>query len=178
MLNIFWFRKDLRIEDNTGLCEFIKHVSGEKYFSFLYIKNKNSFRYFGEKRISFLIECLKDLKARLSSFGFKLQILEGNSREVFKRIINENRTVSVFCNRQIEPYCISRDDSVKYIVEKSGGSFSTFKDSTIFDPDEIKNGTGGQYKVYTPFKNQALRILDESYYKKAKVNLLELRQES
>ncbi|HCN37153.1 MAG TPA: hypothetical protein DIS94_05505, partial [Bacteroidetes bacterium] len=49
-LKIFWFRKDLRLDDNNALNEFVNSVSNEDRFLFLYIKNKNSFEFFGEKR--------------------------------------------------------------------------------------------------------------------------------
>lgn len=176
MLNIYWFRKDLRIADNKGLSEFIKNTSYGNTFSFLYIKNKNSFHYFGEKRISFLYECLKELKDELKSLGFKLQIIEGKSPEVFKRLTDEYKCVSVYANRQVEPYCILRDMEVKEIVEESGGKFFSFTDTTIFDAGEIKNGNGEQYKVYTPFKNQCLRILNKDHYKNFNIDLSALNQ--
>ena len=65
MLNIFWFRKDLRITDNKGLSEFVKKNSAEDEYLFLYIKNKNTYKYFGEKRIGFLTDCLSELNQDL-----------------------------------------------------------------------------------------------------------------
>lgn len=174
MLNIYWFRKDLRLGDNKGLSEFIKNTSDGNTFSFLYIKNKNSYYYFGEKRISFLCESLKELNDELKSFGLKLQIIEGKSSDVFKRLTDKYNNVSVYANRQVEPYCISRDIEVRDIIEETGGKFITFTDTTIFDSGEIKNGNGEQYKVFTPFKNQCLRMLNESYYKNSKIDLTAL----
>lgn len=171
MLYIYWFRKDLRITDNRGLNEFVKKVSNENKFSFLYIKNKNSFQYFGEKRISFLIECLNELKSDLSLWKLTLNILEGKSKDVFNKIIGEHKQITVFCNEQVEPYCIERDNEVKKIVTGSDGSFNSFSDTTIFNIGDIKNGEGNQYKVYTPFKNQCLGVLNQSHYKKAEVDL-------
>lgn len=176
MLNIFWFRKDLRIIDNRGLSEFVKSVSGKNNFLFLYIKNKNTFKYYGEKRICFLIECLDELKVELNSKGFELQILEGRSSEVFKKIVCEYNSVSVYCNEQVEPYCISRDKDVRKLVEQNGGKFNSFTDTTIFKLGEIKNGDGGQYKVYTPFKNQSLKILSDNNYKKFDTELFSLNK--
>ncbi len=174
MLNIFWFRKDLRITDNKGLSEFVNTISGNDKFAFLYIKNKNTFRYFGEKRISFLIECLSELKEELNTQGFQLQIAQGKSTEVFKEIISVNKVINIYCNEQVEPYCISRDQKVKELIEKSGGTFNSFSDSTIFKIGEIKNGEQQQYKVFTPFKNQALKTLNSHCYKKVENDLSSL----
>lgn len=171
MLDIFWFRKDLRTVDNKGLTEFISRVSDSENFTLIYIKNKNSFKYFGEKRISFLIECLDELKEELSSIGLTLNILEGNSVEVFKKIIKEHKEVSVYCNEQVEPYCLKRDEQVAKLVTDSGGTFHKYTDTTIFNLGEIRNGGGKQYKVYTPFKNQCLAMLTPAHYKKSESDL-------
>jgi len=165
---IYWFRKDLRLTDNKALSEFLKAVSDkrENTYSFLYIKNYNSFKYFGEKRITFLIECLEELKNDLKSCSCKLQISQGTSIEVFEKIFKNHKSVSLYLNEQVEPYCIYRDMEVRELIESNEGNFNSFTDNTIFKPGEIKNGEGQQYKVYTPFKNQALNLLEKKHYQK------------
>ena len=164
MHHIFWFRKDLRITDNHALSQFLKDASSSESFSFIYIKNENSFRYFGEKRINFLYESLEELKKDLSELSINLQIFSGKSLEVFKIILAEKNPVTVYVNEQVEPYCKERDNAVKEIIENSGGRFISFSDSTLFNPGDIKNGDGNQYKVFTPFKNNALSILTKVHY--------------
>jgi len=171
MLHIFWFRKDLRLIDNRALSEFIKSVSKENKFSFLYIKNKNSFNYFGEKRISFLIECLEELKRDLKGLSFKLQIIEGRSLDIFDNISERYKQISLFVNEQVEPYCTGRDEKIKQLIESNGGIYKSFTDSTIFKLGEVTNGDGRQYKVYTPFKSQAFNILEKVHYKKIDCDL-------
>ncbi len=163
---IYWFRKDLRLTDNHALARFLKDAGSGSSISFIYIKNNNSYRYFGEKRIIFLIQCLEELKQNLSEFKLELQIFSGKSIEVFKNILLEKNPVSVYLNEQVEPYCRERDESVRKLIEDSGGIYNSFTDSTIFSPGEIKNGEGQQYKVFTPFKNNALSILTKDHYKK------------
>jgi len=166
MLHIFWFRKDLRLIDNRALSEFIKSVSKGKKFAFLYIKNKNSFSYFGEKRIGFLIECLDELKKDLHELSLELQLVEGTSLEVFEKITEKFKQISLYVNEQVEPYCTGRDAKIQQLIESNGGIYNSFNDSTIFRLGEVTNGNGRQYVVYTPFKNQALKILKEEHYKK------------
>lgn len=171
MLNIFWFRKDLRITDNKGLSEFAGSVSHNNEFLFLYIKNKNTFNFYGEKRIGFLLESLYELETELKSIGLRLNIIEGKSTFVFQKIINEFKAVTVFCNEQPEPYCIVRDNEVKELIENNGGKFEKYTDSTVFQLGEIRNGEGLQYKVYTPFKNQCLKNLTSEHYRKIDTDL-------
>lgn len=177
MLKIFWFRKDLRLTDNKGLCEFVNNVSDEDEYLFLYIKNKNTYKFFGEKRVGFLLECLTELKDELQSSGFKLQIIEGKSADVFRKITDQYKKVSVYCNEQVEPYCIGRDNEVKDILEIIGGSFFSYADTTLFPLGEIRNGDGAQYKVYTPFKNQCLKVLSPDHYKKTEIEITALSVE-
>jgi len=174
MLKIYWFRKDLRLTDNRGLFEFVSNVSDEDEYLFLYIKNKNTYKYFGEKRIGFLLECLSELKEELQSSGFKLQIIEGKSADVFTKLTGEFKDVSVYCNEQVEPYCIGRDNEVKDILENSGGRIFSYSDTTLFPLGEIRNGDGAQYKVYTPFKNQCLKVLTADLYRKKETALSSL----
>ncbi|MEO8666697.1 MAG: deoxyribodipyrimidine photo-lyase [Ignavibacteria bacterium] len=175
MFYIFWFRKDLRLIDNRALSEFTKTVSDKNKFTFLYIKNKNTYNYFGQKRISFLLECLDELTSELISFGFTLQVVEGKSFSVFERLIDRYNSINVFTNKQVEPYCIERDKAVSSLIESQGGEFNSFSDTTIFETGEIKNGLGEQYKVFTPFKNRALEVLSKDNYKKINSNLSELK---
>lgn len=175
---IFWFRKDLRLTDNHALSEFLNAVSDTNSFSFLYIKNKNSFSYFGEKRINFLYECLESLEKELNSYGFKLQVKEGTSREVFGRILKNHKIVSLYLNKQVEPYCISRDRDIKEIIESNGGRFNSFTDSTLFAMGNIVNAGGQQYKVYTPFRNQAVKEINESHYGKFECDFKKIKRDN
>ena len=165
MIHVFWFRKNLRLKDNRTLLEFIKDVSDKNKFSFLYIKNSNTYRYFGEKRIIFLNECLTELKNELNSFSFNLQIVEGKSTEVFRSLTDNYGKLRVYADLQVEPYCIQRDEKINSLIKNNDGDFLKFGDSTIFDFNEVKNGEGSHYKVFTPFKNEALRILNAEHYK-------------
>ncbi len=175
MLYIYWFRKDLRIEDSSGLNKFIEHTANkDDKCSFIYIKNENSFNYFGEKRISFLIECLKDLIENLGKYGFRLQVIYGKSFEVFQKLIRDYKTISVYSNSQVEPYCIARDNRIRKLVVDNGGNFNSYQDTTVFDLNEIKNIDGKPYKVYSPFKNQAFNILKKNHYTSFEINLSQI----
>lgn len=83
----------------------------------------------------------------------------------FRKITEIYKNVSVYCNEQVEPYCKGRDNGVKEILENCGGRFFTYTDATLFPLGDIKNGDGVQYKVYTPFKNQCLKLITDGLYK-------------
>ncbi len=162
MLKVFWFRKDLRLEDNTALKTFIENTESTDEILFLYIKNKNKFEYYGEKRINFLYQSLSELKHDLKEKGFNLFIAEGKSFDVFKKLKGEAKEIEIYANEQVEPYCIRRDGKIKEIIP----SFRLYKDNTIFPLGEIKNGEGKFYSVFTPFKNKFLSDLKSEYCSK------------
>jgi len=161
--NIFWFRKDLRLEDNRGLSEFLSNIKnapeeGNK-FAFIYIKNFDSYNYYGQKRIAFLNETLAELSESLDYYGLKLHIIKGSSPDIFKRLADKFGSINLFANRQVEPYSVKRDNSVKNIIENCGGSFKLFSDTTIFDFGEIIKDDKTPYTVFTPFKKKFLSLL-------------------
>ncbi|MBK9333785.1 MAG: deoxyribodipyrimidine photo-lyase [Ignavibacteria bacterium] len=171
MLYVYWFRKDLRLEDNKGLSEFLSNVSAGNNFSLIYIKNKNTFSYFGEKRISFLNNSLSELELSLTSGNLHLQKFYGKSTEIFRSLTEKYGDINLYYNKQIEPYCIKRDILVKEIIETSGGKVFEYNDTCIFEPGEIKNDSGEQYRVYTPFKKNALSRLEKIHYGKINTGL-------
>ncbi len=175
MLKIYWFRKDLRIEDNAGLKHFIDALNTDDEYLFLYIKNKNTFEYFGEKRIRFLYQALASLKSSLKKHSRELFITEGNSLDVFKTILSKFENVFVYANEQPEPYSRKRDVEVRKLIEKSGGEFNLSVDSTIFPLGEILKDDGKPYVVFTPFMKPFYSRLDKTHYAKVDSDVSKLK---
>ncbi|MBS1518880.1 MAG: deoxyribodipyrimidine photo-lyase [Bacteroidetes bacterium] len=178
MLYVYWFRKDLRTDDNAALAGFFKNLPDGSKFCLIYIKNRNSFNYFGEKRISFLNESLKELSRSLSEKDLDLQIIEGKSAGIFREITEKYGKVILYFNRQVEPYCIKRDKEVKEIIDSVGGQVFDYNDTCILEPGEVKNEAGDQYRVYTPFKNKSLGIIGKSHYANIRTDLSSLKKEN
>lgn len=169
MLKVFWFRKDLRLDDNRSLFEFINSISPSDKFCFLYIKNKNSFSYFGEYRIRFLYECLEEISINLSQKGFTFQVIEGNSKEVFEKLCRQYKELEIFASEQSEPYSRKRDEALRKIAR-----LNLFTDSTLFDLGKITKDDGKPYTVYTPFKNKALKVLHAGRFAEFKISFSKL----
>ncbi|MCB0723178.1 MAG: deoxyribodipyrimidine photo-lyase [Ignavibacteriae bacterium] len=174
MLKIFWFRKDLRIEDNAGLKLFIENITEDDEYLFLYIKNENTYKYFGEKRIYFLCQALRSLENALTERSLKLNIVTGSSSEVFKKIIGKAGKVRVSANEQPEPYSKKRDNEVEEILKKNGGEFTLTADSTIFKLGEILKDNGTPYVVYTPFMKSFYNRLSKDDYAKCNYDFKKL----
>lgn len=174
MLKVYWFRKDLRLIDNKALSFFINSIDKQDKYSFIYIKNRNSYKYYGEKRISFLYESLIELKNDLKTYGLNLNILYGNSLDIFKKLEVTYGAIEIFCNEQVEPYCIKRDYIIKKFIESNSGKFHSFQDTTLMDLNKVIKTDSSPYTIYTPFKKKLLKLLSSKDYEESQVKLNKL----
>jgi deoxyribodipyrimidine photo-lyase len=150
-ITVFWFRRDLRLEDNTGLYYALQQ---EKNVLPLFIFDRNILDKLEDKadaRVQFIHTQLLDLKSQLEQKGGSLLVREGKPDEVFEKLSEEFAIEAVYTNRDYEPYATERDTLVESILRKKGAAFLSFKDQVIFEPGEIVNGTGEFYKVFTPY---------------------------
>jgi deoxyribodipyrimidine photo-lyase len=174
MLKIFWFRKDLRLFDNRALSFFINSIEKQDKFSLIYIKNKNSYKYNGEKRISFLFESIFELKKEIKKYGLNLNILDGKSFDIFKKLVETYGAIDTFCNEQVEPYCIKRDCEIKKLIEGKMGKFHSFRETTLMDLNKVIKDDSTPYTIYTPFKKKFLKLLSSNDYEESEVKLNKL----
>jgi deoxyribodipyrimidine photo-lyase len=153
-ISIFWFRRDLRLDDNVGLFESLKGA-----FSVLpiFIFDKDILDGLPEQdpRVSFIHENLQKMRNILElQCNSSIAIFHGKPLEIFKAITEKYAIDTVYTNHDYEPYAIARDHAVKTWLETSGISFKTFKDQVIFEKNEVVKEDGDPYVVYTPYKNK------------------------
>jgi deoxyribodipyrimidine photo-lyase len=160
-ISLFWFRRDLRLNDNTG---FFYALQQEKNVLPIFIFDKNILDKLEEKadaRVEFIHEQVTKLSAELESKGSSILVKYGDPEAIFKSLLAEYELEGVYTNRDYEPYAKSRDTAIENLLEEKGVPFFTFKDQLIFEPGEILNGSGEFYKVFTPFS----RVWLEKYNK-------------
>ena len=151
LLTIFWFRRDLRIEDNHG---FFRALQGPHPVLPLFIFDTLILDKLPDKqdrRVAFIHHLVTQLSAELKKWSSTLFIEYGQPVEVFQRLLQEFNVASVVTNEDFEPYSIERDMQVRRFLHTRGISLSTFKDHVIFDPTEILKSDGTPYVVYTPY---------------------------
>ena len=170
-LKVFWFRKDLRLQDNRALAFFIKEISPEEKYMFIYVKNNDRYEYFGEKRMAFLKKSIEELSSALSDKSLSLYIFRGKSTDAFKMLQEKYGRMLVYANRQIEPYAIKRDMNVSKILKESSSELNLLSDSMLFEPREIVKDDGTPYSVYTPFSKKCYTLINEEHYSPADCNI-------
>jgi len=161
-VNFFWFRRDLRLEDNHGLCEALK--SGKPVIP-LFIFDREILDKLEEKedkRVQFLHDEISRIKKDLRSFGSDILVRYGKPIDVWKDLFNEFEIEGIYLNRDYEPYARERDSKVASLAKENGAGFFDFKDQVIFDCDEILKDDGDPYVVYTPFSRKWLDHYENS----------------
>ena len=167
-VNIFWFRRDLRLDDNKGLS----HATKSKYPVlpiFIFDSDITDTLPVNDKRINFIYGQLQKINDQLiSKFNSSLLVFKGKPIEVFKKLNSEFNINSVYCNHDYEPYSIVRDKSVESYLDSKDSKLLSFKDQVIFEKSEVVKNDGNPYVVYTPYKNkwkiklkEDITILDE-----------------
>ena len=152
-MNVFWFRRDLRLEDNCGLHEALK--AGEKVMPiFIFDKDIINKLPNNDARVSFIHQELENINKQLEEIGSALSIYLGTPKDVFNSLSEKHTIDSVFCNHDYEPYAIKRDLEIKEFLLTKNISFKTYKDQVIFERNEITKKDGTPYKVYTPYSKK------------------------
>lgn len=150
-VTIFWFRRDLRLEDNTGLYHALKN-SNRVLPLFIFdseILDKLTDK--ADRRVNFIYSALEKLHASLVEAGSSLLVMHGKPADIFTHLIGKYSAEAVYTNHDYEPYAIQRDASVAGILKSNNIAFHTFKDHVIFENDEVSKPDGTPYTVFTPY---------------------------
>ena len=154
-ISIFWYRRDLRLEDNKGLFEALnenENVLPIFIFddSILDELPKN------DARVNFIYESLAKINKQLNKHNSSLQVLKGQIDDVWKNLVTTYDIQKVYLNKDYEPYAIKRDQKIKEFLNSKGIEMKSFKDQVIFEEDEIVKADGNPYTVFTPYKRKWL----------------------
>jgi len=150
-INIFWFRRDLRLDDNVG---FLAALKDNLPVLPIFIFDSEILDSLPEDdaRVTFIFETLQDMRSELQdNHSSSLAMYHGKPEEVFKKLLKDYNVGKVFTNRDYEPYAKDRDEKIQKLLEENDAEFETFKDQVIFEKDEIVKGDGDPYVVYTPY---------------------------
>ena len=154
-ISIFWYRRDLRLEDNTGL---FKALNENENILPIFIFDDSILDELPEDdaRVNFIYESLSKINKQLNNHNASLQILKGQIDDVWEKLVTTYDVQKVYLNKDYEPYAIKRDQKIKEFLNSKGIEMKTFKDQVIFEEDEIVKADGKPYTVFTPYKRKWL----------------------
>ena len=167
---LVWFRRDLRRGDNAALYYALKHCE-RVWCVFVFDttilrplidwanEHDDDKGKVQDRRIEFILAALEELDESLKEGGGGLIVLHGDPHEEIPKLAAQLEAEAVFTNHDYEPAAIGRDENVAERLRDDGRQLLTFKDQVIFERDELLNGQGKPFAVFTPYKNAWLKKL-------------------
>ena len=164
-VSVFWFRRDLRLNDNAGLYHALK--SGKPVLPvFIFDKEiLNKLEDKADARVTFIYNTIEDLDKELQKCGSSLLVFYDKPVHAWNKIIMEYEVAAVYTNHDYEPYAKERDTEVESFFKKHNITFSTYKDQVIFEKDEVVKDDGKPYTVYTPYQRKWYQALKPFHLK-------------
>ncbi|MEJ7740281.1 MAG: deoxyribodipyrimidine photo-lyase [Chitinophagaceae bacterium] len=162
-ISIFWFRRDLRLQDNAGLYHALKsgHPVVPIFIFDKYILDDIEVK--DDRRVEFIHAAVSELQLQLVKMGSSLEVYYGYPLDVFRDLLQKYQVNGVYTNHDYEPYAKQRDEGIFNLLRATGVSFDTYKDQVIFDKKEVMKENGSAYSVFTPYSRQWLAKLNDFY---------------
>ncbi|MFD2827718.1 cryptochrome/photolyase family protein [Leeuwenhoekiella polynyae] len=165
-LSVFWFRRDLRLDDNVGFLEALK---GDDPVLPIFIFDKEILDKLpkDDARVTFIYNSLQKMRKTMQDeYDSSLALFYGNPQDVWKQLTKDYDIQTVYTNHDYEPYALKRDAELKNFLEEKEIAFKTFKDQVIFEKSEVVKNDGDPYVVFTPYKNKWREVFDEDQHLK------------
>lgn len=155
---IFWFRRDLRFEDNVGLYHALYQakLQGLNVIP-VFIFDKNILDKLEDKkdrRVDFIHRTILSMQEQLVANGKSMLVEYGKPLDVIANLTKQYNIASVYTNHDYEPLAMERDAQIKTLLDEKGISFQTYKDQVIFEKEEVLKDDGKPYTIYTPYANK------------------------
>ncbi len=155
---IFWFRRDLRFEDNVGLYHALYQakLNGHKVLP-LFIFDKtilDKLEHKNDRRVDFIHRTIMNMQSELVDKGKSMWVENDQPINVFNIYLKKYMVAGVYTNHDYEPLAIERDAEIKGLFEKNNIEFHSYKDQVIFEKDEVIKDDGKPYTIYTPYANK------------------------
>jgi len=164
-VNIFWFRRDLRLDDNAALYHALRD---DRPVIPVFIFDRNILDELDDKndrRVEFIHKALVEIRQSLAKNNFFLDVRYGSPADIFKQLIREYEIEKVFTNHDYEPYARERDTAIADLLKSNGIIFHDYKDQVIFEKNEVTKDDGQPYTVFTPYMRKWKTTLNDSHLK-------------
>lgn len=164
-VSVFWFRRDLRLEDNAALFYALKDenpvVPVFIFDSSILDKLPNK----EDARVEFIHQQLCSLNEELNQKGTAIDVRIGKPINIWGKLTEEYNIGKVYANRDYEPYARERDKEVYEYLASKEIPFIAKKDHVIFEKNEVLKKDQTPYTVYTPYSKIWKEKLNEFYLK-------------
>jgi deoxyribodipyrimidine photo-lyase len=164
-VNIFWFRRDLRLDDNAALYHALKS-SNPVVPVFIFDTNiLNVLEDKEDRRVEFIHAALEELQGKLVKMGSSLEVYHGKPIDIYKQLLKKYTIETVFANHDYEPYAFEREKLIYDLLQQEGIILRTFKDQVLLEKNEVLKDDGKPYTVFTPYSRKWKAVLTDFHLK-------------
>jgi deoxyribodipyrimidine photo-lyase len=164
-VNIFWFRRDLRLQDNAGLYHALKSNCPVVPVFIFDTNILNQLEDKADRRVEFIHAALEEIQLQLKKIGSSLEVYYGSPLSIYKLLLEKYTVQKVFTNHDYEPYALERDQAIAGLLKQNGVSFHTYKDHVILEKDEVVKDDAKPYTVFTPYSRKWKAVLTDHHLK-------------
>ncbi|MDB5253845.1 MAG: deoxyribodipyrimidine photo-lyase [Flaviaesturariibacter sp.] len=160
-VSVFWFRRDLRLDDNTGLAAAL--MSGRPVLPLFIFDTTILSRLedHDDARVGFIHDAIEGMQKRLVAQGSTLLVLHGDPLLLFQDLLSQYNIAAVYANEDYEPAARARDESLAARFGEANIGFHLLKDTVLFHKNEIVKDDGRPYSVFTPYYNRWRKALSD-----------------
>ena len=160
---LVWFRRDLRDYDHAALYHALRRAQ-QVFCVFVFDREiLNALPDPADRRVEFIHASVTELQQALEAKGGGLIVKYGRARDEIERLATELKIDALFFNHDDDPAALSRDAAVEATLRARDIAVHHFKDTVIFERDEVLTGGGTPYSVFTPYKKAWLKQLTPYY---------------
>lgn len=154
-LSLFVFRRDLRLQDNSGLIAALQQ-SAEVIPCFIFDPRQlEQNEYKAENCTEFMARSLQELNEELQKKNSQLYFFYGVAEEVIAKLLTELPIDAVFVNRDYTPFSIKRDEKITKACKQHQVQFHSYADILLHEPEMVYKSNRQPYTIYTPFLHRA-----------------------
>lgn len=162
-INLFWFRRDLRLADNAALYHALKDANPVVPIFIFDTHILDELEEKTDRRVEFIYHALQDIQQQLEKHGATLDVRYGTPENIFSQLVKDYNVDKVFTNEDYEPYARDRDKKIAGQLHKHGISFHSFKDQVITAKSEVVKDDGSPYTIFTPYSRKWKSVVNDFF---------------
>lgn len=164
-VNIFWCRRDMRLEDNAALYHALKSNHPVIPVFILDKEILDKLENKKDSRVTFILDTLLEMQEKLKELSSSMVVLHNTPEKGFKKLAKEFDIANVFTNKDYEPYAIERDEKISAFLKTNNIGFHLYKDHVILEQEEVLKDDGKPYTVFTPYSKKWKAVLTDFHLK-------------
>jgi deoxyribodipyrimidine photo-lyase len=153
--SLFVFRRDLRLEDNTGLTEALRSSACVVPCFIFDPRQVEENPYRSDNAVQFMVESLQGLERQLKRRSARLYLFYGKAEAVIAQLIAAEELDAVYVNRDYTPFSRRRDEAIGQVCRRRGARFEQCSDLLLAEPEQVLTTGGTPYTIFTAFHRRA-----------------------